>query len=149
VEVGMIRPELRRIAAQVRARLQSGEALTWRDVWAMAPDASRTWAHDALRKLYANGEIHIVAWTRSQQGPPMPTYGWGHGMDARRPANMTNAEKCERWRTAHPERVAIARKRTTAAAPSSIPSPPPCSATPDAAPDGSNTRTGICNGLRQ
>ena len=26
---------------------------------------------------------------------------------------MTNAEKCERWRTAHPERVAIARKRTT------------------------------------
>ena len=32
--------------------LQSGEALTWRDVWAMAPDASRTWAHDTLRKLY-------------------------------------------------------------------------------------------------
>jgi single-strand DNA-binding protein len=42
VEAGMIRPELRRIAAQVRARLQSGKALTWRDVWAMAPDASRT-----------------------------------------------------------------------------------------------------------
>ena len=59
----MIRPELRRIAAQVRARLQSGEALTWRDVWAMAPDASRTWAHDTLRKLYRNGEIHVVDWT--------------------------------------------------------------------------------------
>ena len=29
----MIRPELRRIAAQVRARLQSGKALTWRDVF--------------------------------------------------------------------------------------------------------------------
>lgn len=47
----MIRPELTRIAAKVRARLQSGAALTWRDVWAMAPDASRTWAHDTLRKL--------------------------------------------------------------------------------------------------
>ena len=56
----MIRPELRRIAAQVRARLQSGEALTWRDVWAMAPDASRTWAHDTLRKLYRKGEIHVA-----------------------------------------------------------------------------------------
>ena len=54
----MIRPELTRIAAQVRARLQSGKALTWRDVWAMAPDASRTWAHDTLRKLYRKGEIH-------------------------------------------------------------------------------------------
>lgn len=58
----MIRPDLKRISAQVRARLQSGEALTWRDVWAMAPDASRSWA-------------------------------------------------CERWRTANPEKVAIARKR--------------------------------------
>jgi len=57
----MIRPELRRIAAQVRARLQSGKALTWRDVWAMAPDASRTWAHDTLRKLYRKGEIHVAA----------------------------------------------------------------------------------------
>ena len=37
----------------------------------------------------------------------------GAGMDMPRPANMSNAEKCERWRTAHPERVAIARKRTT------------------------------------
>ena len=46
----MIRPELTRIAAKVRARLKSGAALTWRDVWAMAPDASRTWAHDTLRK---------------------------------------------------------------------------------------------------
>ena len=46
----MIRPELARIAAKVRARLQSGAALTWRDVWAMAPDASRTWAHETLRK---------------------------------------------------------------------------------------------------
>ena len=47
----MIRPEFRRIAAQVRARLQSGEALTWRDV--------------------------------------------------------------ERWRAAHPDKLAVARKRTT------------------------------------
>ena len=44
----MIRPELTRIAAQVRTRLQSGEALTWRDVWAMAPDASRTWSRKTL-----------------------------------------------------------------------------------------------------
>lgn len=85
----MIRPELRRIAAQVRARLQSGEALTWRDVWAMAPDASRTWAHDTLRKLYRKGEIHVAAWTRSMQGPAMPTYRWGAGVDVPRPANMT------------------------------------------------------------
>lgn len=48
----MIRPELRRIAAKVRARLQSGKALTWRDVWAMAPDASRTWAH--IRRAKSN-----------------------------------------------------------------------------------------------
>lgn len=109
----MIRPELNLVAAKVRARLQAGEELTWRDAWAMAPDASRTWAHQTMRKMYTKGEIHIVAWTRSQQGPPMPTYGWGPGMDARRPANMTNAEKCERWRTAHPEKLAIARKRTT------------------------------------
>ena len=73
----MIRPELTRIAAKVRARLQSGAALTWRDVWAMAPDASRTWAHDTLRKLYRKGEIHVSGWTRSMQGPAMPTYRWG------------------------------------------------------------------------
>lgn len=108
---GMIRPELNRVAAKVRARLQAGEALTWRDVWAMAPEASRTWAHDTLRKLYAKGEIHVVAWTRSQQGRPMPTYKWGPGMDARRPPSMTNAEKCARWRDAHPEKIALARKR--------------------------------------
>ena len=47
------------------------------------------------------------------QGPAMPTYRWGAGMDVPRPANMTNAEKCERWRTAHPDKVAVARKRTT------------------------------------
>ena len=107
----MIRPELRRIAAQVRACLQSGKALTWRDVWAMAPDASRTWAHDTLRKLRAKGEIHVADWTRNMQGPAIPTYRWGAGVDAPRPANMTNAEKCERWRAANPEKVAIARKR--------------------------------------
>ena len=107
----MIRPELRRIAAQVRARLQSGKALTWRDVWAMAPDASRTWAHDTLRKLYRQGEIHVADWTRSMQGPAMPTYRWGAGVDVPRPANMTNAEKCERWRAAHQDKVALARKR--------------------------------------
>ena len=73
----MIRPGLRRIAAQVRARLQSGKALTWRDVWAMEPDASRTWAHDTLRKLYRKGEIHVAGWTRSMQGPAMPTSRWG------------------------------------------------------------------------
>ena len=72
----MIRPELRRIAAQVRARLQSGAALTWRDVRAMAPDASRTWAHNTLRKLHRQGQIHVVAWTRSMQVPAMPTYRW-------------------------------------------------------------------------
>ena len=72
----MIRPELRRIAAKVRARLQSGEALTWRDVWAMAPDASRTWAHDTLRKLYRTGEIHVSGWTRSCKAPRCrPTAG--------------------------------------------------------------------------
>lgn len=47
------------------------------------------------------------------QGPAMPTYRCGAGVDVPRPANMTNAEKCERWRTANPEKVAIARKRTT------------------------------------
>lgn len=107
----MIRHELRRIAAKVRARLQSGEAVTWRDVWAMAPDASRTWAHDTLRKIYRKGEIHVSDWTRSMQGPAMPTYRWGAGVDVPRPANMTNAEKCERWRAAHPDKVAVARKR--------------------------------------
>jgi hypothetical protein len=45
------------------------------------------------------------------QGPAMPTYRWGAGVDAPRPANMTNAEKCERWRAAHPDKVTVARKR--------------------------------------
>jgi hypothetical protein len=45
------------------------------------------------------------------QGPAMPTYRWGAGVDVPRPANMTNAEKCERWRAAHPDKVAVARKR--------------------------------------
>ena len=34
-------------------------------------------------------------------------------MDVPRPANMTNAEKCERWRAAHPDKLAVARKRAT------------------------------------
>ena len=61
-------------------------------------------------------------------------------MDVPRPANMSNAEKCERWRTAHPEKVAIARKRTTfqnRRSPILDPIPPRCLATPGAALDGS------------
>ena len=31
---------------------------------------------DAI-KLYRKGEIHVAGWTRSMQGPAMPTYRWG------------------------------------------------------------------------
>ena len=58
----MIRPELTRIAAKVRARLQSGAALTWRDVWAMAPDASHTWAHETLLGYTRRG----TGWVKHQ-----------------------------------------------------------------------------------
>ena len=106
----MIRPELTRIAAKVRARLQSGEALTWRDgPWR---PMHRAPGHDTLRKLYRNGEIHVADWTAACKAgdADLPM---GAGMDVPRPPNMSNAEKCERWRNAHPEKVAIARKRTT------------------------------------
>ena len=107
----MRRAGLDQIRAKVCARLAEGEALTWRDVWAMAPDGSRTWAHDTMRNLYRQGQVHIVDWIRGQQGPPMPVYRWGPGMDVRRPPSMTNAEKCARWRDANPEKIALARKR--------------------------------------
>ena len=108
----MIRRSLEALRAKVRAQMKRGAEYSWRDVWAKADDASRTWAHDTLRTWHRAGEIHVVRWVRGKQGPAMPVYRWGAGKDAPRQAPLGNSEKSKRWRDAHPEKVARASRRT-------------------------------------
>lgn len=108
----MIRPRLDQARQAIRARLQAGEELHWRDVWATVEDSSRTWAHDTLRKWHKAGEIHVVRWKRGMSGPAMPVYRWGPGKDAKRPEAMPNSKKCARYRRANPEKVAASQRRS-------------------------------------
>lgn len=107
----MKRPALDALRARIARRMQAGAIMTWRDVWAFAPDASRAWAHDTLRNWRKSGLIHVIEWRRGQQGPATPAYRWGAGDDAPRPAPYSVAQKCERWRARNPDAVARARRR--------------------------------------
>lgn len=107
----MKRPALDSVRAQVAARLESGEGLTWRDVWRMSDDASSSWARQVLVQLHRSGQAHIADWLYGVQRLPIAQYRGGKGQDKPRPQKLSNAEKCARWRAAPPNKVAIARKR--------------------------------------
>ena len=108
----MIRRSLEAIREKLRAEMESGAELCWRDVLDRADDASKAWAHDTLRNWHRAGEIHVVRWARGRQGPAMPVYRWGAGEDAPKLPPLSSSEKSSRWRAAHPDQVARARKRT-------------------------------------
>lgn len=55
----------------------------------------------ALRRMRAEGLVHICDWTREQPGRlprPRPLYKLGKSYDRPKPAPYTNAENCARYR---------------------------------------------------
>ena len=98
-----------------RARLQSGEHLTARDVWESDAHICRSAAHLTLTRWHAQGLTHIAEWRRySSNGMPAPVYAWGEGKDAPRPRPITKAECTRRWRAAHPDLFAAQLNRMKA-----------------------------------
>lgn len=88
-----------------RARLQSGERLSARDVWAEDPRICRSAAH----------LTHIAEWRRySSNGMPAPVYAWGKSKDAPRPKPIAKVERIRRWRAAHPDLFAAQLNRMKA-----------------------------------
>lgn len=110
----MARPLSPALAA-ARDRLQSGERLSARDVWAGDPRISRSTAHITLRRWRLQGVIHVVEWRRYESnGQPAPVYAWGAGKDAARPKRMTKYESIKRWRANHPDLVVAQLNRAKA-----------------------------------
>lgn len=81
----------------VKAKLQAGEIMDWKMVWATSNDRSAKWARHVLWRLHKGGEIHIKHWKRFDLGPARPFFAWGAGIDAERPRNLTNAEVVKRY----------------------------------------------------
>lgn len=94
----------------IRARMEAGELMDWHGIWRIA-DSSPCWARKVLWQWHADGLIHITKYRRGDAGDYRPLYSWGPGQDARRPKALTAAQKCKRWRKAHPDKVAVAKKR--------------------------------------
>ncbi len=98
-----------------RDRLQRGERLTARDVWAADPRIHCSAAHLTLTRWHAHGLTHIAEWRRySSNGRPAPVYAWGKGKDAPRPKTVAKYESVKRWRANHPDLVAAQINRAKA-----------------------------------
>lgn len=55
-------------------------------------------ARAIFRMLHLRGWVHIRTWRRGRQGPASPVFAIGPGKDAPRPASLTAAQKCKRYR---------------------------------------------------
>lgn len=100
----MKRPELDAVRAQIRARMEAGELMTWKDVWRATDVGSRAWAHETLKNWHRAELVHIVSYKRATDGgAPLPTFAWGAGKDAKRPTPLSVAKRCAKWRKRNPE----------------------------------------------
>lgn len=69
-------------------------------------------ADRSLNELHAAGKVHIAGWTRNgDRGPMTKVVAFGPGEDKQRPARLSNAFVCERWRARHQDQaIAIDRR---------------------------------------
>lgn len=95
---------------QVLEALSHWSPQTFRDLaesLGMSPKA--TFARcDRMRE---RGLLHVVAWTKSTSGPPLPLLAIGRAADAPRPRPMTPVEKARK----HRQRIKADAKRHAAA----------------------------------
>lgn len=106
----MIRPRLDAARLKAIDMLQHGHRMCWRDLHAMVPDASKTWAHQTLKRLHHKELVHVVQYKRGEQGPAMPVFAWGKGKDARKPKKLSFSVKSKRWRDNNPDKVEAYKK---------------------------------------
>lgn len=57
-----------------------------------------------VKHLHETEQIHVARWERGHSGPFKPIYRWGKGTDAVRPAPLSSAEKCKRYRISQRKR---------------------------------------------
>lgn len=63
-------------------------------------------ADRAINELHADDKVHVVGWTRNgARGPMTKVVEFGPGEDVPRPAKLTNAFVCSRWRNRHYEQA--------------------------------------------
>ncbi len=94
--------QMREAIPIVRARLQAGEVVDYRDLNQLAARPSH-YANQVLRDWHKAGLTHIAEWERNRAGLPIPRYRWGDGKDAQRPKPLTAYETMMRSRKNNPE----------------------------------------------
>lgn len=94
--------QMREAIPIVRARLQAGEVVDYRDLNRLAARPSH-YAGQVLRDWHKAGLTHIAEWERNRSSHPIPRYRWGPGVDAKKPAPLTSAETVRRSRARNPE----------------------------------------------
>lgn len=101
-------PIYKRIEAAVQARPRTVIEIC-STAWTDRRHASRI-----LKHMHGKGYIHIGDWRTGARGPIAPTYHWGPGQDAEKPAPLDAAAKCAQYRKAmrakHGENYPIIRK---------------------------------------
>ena len=94
--------QMREAIPTVRARLQAGEVVDYRDLNQLAARPSN-YSSQVLRDWHKAGLTHIVAYVRGRAGLPIPRYAWGPGKDVPRPKPLSRQESWDEWRRRNPE----------------------------------------------
>jgi hypothetical protein len=83
--------------ARIRELLQAGDMNIGQIATAIV--MTRNWTKPYVDHLIGQGEIHIAGWVcTNDKGPYTPILRFGQGKPARRPKQITNAEKQKRAR---------------------------------------------------
>lgn len=85
--------------ARIVAALKRLGPMSYKEV-ALASGLSANTVKNAqyMDSLCAQGRIHVCAWRRNRNGPMLPVYEEGPGVDAAKPENYSAADKSRRYR---------------------------------------------------